>query len=165
MTFADKLQTLRKTNNLSQDQLALELGVSRQSVSKWELGDSMPDVAKILQLADYFQVTTDYLLRDEMETSSPRMDAKEKAASTEDIPASSSKSKKAFLRAARICLIITILSVVLPITFSYLNGVFDIVPRLGTNELFMICSFILLRVPPVTGILAIIFWVLYYIQK
>ena len=66
MTFAEKIQQLRKEKGLSQDQLALELGVSRQSVSKWELGDSMPDINKVLQLADYFQVSTDYLLRDEI---------------------------------------------------------------------------------------------------
>ena len=69
MTLAEKIQKLRKENGLSQDQLALELGVSRQSVSKWELGDSMPDIDKILQLADYFQVSTDYLLRKEIEKS------------------------------------------------------------------------------------------------
>ena len=71
MTLAEKIQKLRKENGLSQDQLALELGVSRQSVSKWELGDSMPDIAKILQLADYFQVSTDYLLREAVETIDP----------------------------------------------------------------------------------------------
>ena len=165
MTFADKLQTLRKTNNLSQDQLALELGVSRQSVSKWELGDSMPDVAKILQLADYFQVTTDYLLRDEIETSSPTINTTDHTATAENIPSPSPKGKKVFLRAARVCLIIAILSVVLPITLSYLNGVFDIVPRLGTTELFMFLSIILLRVAPITGALAILFWILHYLQK
>lgn len=65
MTLAEKIQNLRKEHQLSQDQLAAELGVSRQSVSKWELGDSKPDVDRILQLSRYFQVSTDYLLKDD----------------------------------------------------------------------------------------------------
>lgn len=67
MILADKIIDLRKKNGLSQEQLAAKLGVSRQSVSKWEGAQSTPDMDKILKLADLFGVSTDYLLRDEVE--------------------------------------------------------------------------------------------------
>ena len=49
MRFSEKLPKLRKNNNLSQEQLAEQLGVSRQAVSKWEAGNSYPDMEKMLQ--------------------------------------------------------------------------------------------------------------------
>lgn len=67
MTIADKILNLRKTNNLSQEELAEKLGVSRQSVSKWESAASIPDITKIMALAKLFSVATDYLLDDELE--------------------------------------------------------------------------------------------------
>lgn len=67
MILADKIMNLRKQNNWSQEQLAEKLGVSRQSVSKWESGMSIPDLEKILKMSSIFGVTTDYLLKDEIE--------------------------------------------------------------------------------------------------
>jgi transcriptional regulator with XRE-family HTH domain len=67
MILADKIIENRKKNGWSQEELADKLGVSRQSVSKWEGAQSIPDMKKILQLADLFGVTTDYLLKDEIE--------------------------------------------------------------------------------------------------
>ena len=64
MTLGEKITDLRKKRGLSQEDLAITLGVSRQAVSKWELGDATPDTDKIIALADYFDVTTDWLLRD-----------------------------------------------------------------------------------------------------
>lgn len=64
MTLGEKITDLRKKSGLSQEELAITLGVSRQAVSKWELGDATPDTDKIIALADYFNVTTDWLLRD-----------------------------------------------------------------------------------------------------
>lgn len=66
MIFADKLITLRKKSGWSQEELAEKLGVTRQSVSKWEGAQSVPDIDKILQLSHLFGVTTDYLLKDEL---------------------------------------------------------------------------------------------------
>lgn len=66
MTFSEKLQKLRKEKHLSQEALAEAIGVSRQSVSKWELGTATPDVDKIILLSDYLQVSTDYLLKDSL---------------------------------------------------------------------------------------------------
>lgn len=68
MIFADKLIWLRKKNGWSQEELAEKLNVSRQSVSKWESAQSIPDLKKILQLSQIFDVSTDYLLKDELET-------------------------------------------------------------------------------------------------
>ncbi len=62
MTIGEKILTLRKGRGLSQEQLADVLGVSRQAVSKWEAEQSMPDIDKIVAVADFFGVTTDYLL-------------------------------------------------------------------------------------------------------
>lgn len=64
MTLAEKILKLRTARGLSQGDLAEVLEVSRQSVSKWETGQSVPDLDKIIKLADLFGVTTDYLLRE-----------------------------------------------------------------------------------------------------
>ncbi len=63
MNVADRIQGLRKLNGLSQEELADKIGVSRQAVSKWESEQSLPDIEKIILLSEYFDVTTDYLLR------------------------------------------------------------------------------------------------------
>lgn len=67
MIFADKLINERKKNGWSQEDLAERLNVSRQSVSKWEGAQAVPDIQKIIAMADLFGVTTDYLLKDELE--------------------------------------------------------------------------------------------------
>ena len=67
MILADKIIENRKRNGWSQEELAGKLGVSRQSVSKWESAQAMPDLKKILQLSEVFGVTTDYLMKDEIE--------------------------------------------------------------------------------------------------
>lgn len=63
MDFSEKLLTLRKANNLTQEQLAEKLEVSRQSVSKWESGQAAPELEKITAMSAIFNVTTDYLLK------------------------------------------------------------------------------------------------------
>ena len=65
MTLAEKIINLRKQQGWSQEELAEKLQVSRQSVSKWECGDSVPEIEKIVLLGRIFQVTTDYLLKEE----------------------------------------------------------------------------------------------------
>lgn len=67
MILAEKIILLRKRNGWSQEELAEQLGISRQSVSKWELGASIPDLDKVLKMSRLFDVTTDYLLKDEVE--------------------------------------------------------------------------------------------------
>lgn len=67
MILSEKILSLRKKNGWSQEELAEKLNVTRQSVSKWESAASIPDIGKILELAQIFDVTTDYLLKDDME--------------------------------------------------------------------------------------------------
>lgn len=67
MILADKIIEERKKNGWSQEELANKLGVSRQAVSKWESSGSIPDLQRILQMSELFGVTTDYLLKYEIE--------------------------------------------------------------------------------------------------
>lgn len=67
MIFADKLILLRKKVGWSQEELADQMNVTRQSVSKWEGAQSVPDLEKMLRLSELFGVSTDYLLKDEIE--------------------------------------------------------------------------------------------------
>ena len=67
MILAEKIALLRRQNGWSQEELADQLNVSRQAVSKWEGGTSIPDLDKILKLSALFEVSTDYLLKDELE--------------------------------------------------------------------------------------------------
>lgn len=67
MILAEKIMNLRKKNGWSQEELADQLGISRQSVSKWESGASIPDLDKIIKMSGLFGVSTDYLLKDELE--------------------------------------------------------------------------------------------------
>lgn len=69
MILAEKIIALRKRMNWSQEELAEKLDISRQSVSKWEVGATIPDLDKILKMSELFGVSTDYLLKDEMEES------------------------------------------------------------------------------------------------
>ena len=63
MNISDRIQSLRKARGITQEQLADAVGVSRQAVSKWEAEQSVPDLERIVAMAEYFDVTTDYLLR------------------------------------------------------------------------------------------------------
>lgn len=80
MTMGEKLQLLRKSRGLSQEQLAAELDVSRQAISKWECGDSTPDLDKLRAICTYFGVTTDYLIwENEGDAPKAAVPAKERA--------------------------------------------------------------------------------------
>lgn len=67
MKLSEKILLLRKRQGLSQEALAEQLHVSRQAVSRWEMGTALPDAANLLQLSRLFGVTADYLLREELE--------------------------------------------------------------------------------------------------
>ena len=66
MTLGEKIQKLRKQRGLSQEALAEKVTVTRQTISKWELGQSLPDLDFIAQLSNIFNVSSDYLIKDEM---------------------------------------------------------------------------------------------------
>ena len=69
MTFGEKLQALRKAQGLSQEELAQRINVSRQALSKWESGASVPDTENVIALSRLFGVSTDYLLLNEVKAS------------------------------------------------------------------------------------------------
>lgn len=62
MSLSKKIYELRKANNLSQEQLAEKVNVSRQSISKWESGETVPEIERVIELSKVFNVSTDYLL-------------------------------------------------------------------------------------------------------
>jgi len=64
MALGEKITALRKQKGLSQEKLAEELNLTRQTISKWELNQSTPDIEYIVRLSEIFDVTTDYLLKD-----------------------------------------------------------------------------------------------------
>ena len=63
MSIADRIHSLRKMKGISQEELADRIGVSRQAISKWESEQSLPELDKIIVMSDYFEVTTDYILK------------------------------------------------------------------------------------------------------
>lgn len=67
MALSEKLYTLRKKSGLSQEQLAEQLSVSRQAISKWETGQSVPESDKLIVISNYFKVSLDYLLKEDDE--------------------------------------------------------------------------------------------------
>lgn len=76
MILADKIIDLRKKNGWSQEELAEKLDVSRQSISKWESAQSVPDLTRVIRMAELFGVSTDYLLRDDQEALVPEAASK-----------------------------------------------------------------------------------------
>lgn len=81
MTLGQKIQQLRKASGISQEQLAEQLNVSRQAVSKWELDDAVPELSKVLLLCDLFAISADELLRDTPRNTGPSLEP--------EVPASS----------------------------------------------------------------------------
>lgn len=67
MSFAEKFYNLRTRKGLSQESIAEQFQISRQSVSKWEMGDALPETEKLPLISNFFNVSIDYLLHDEME--------------------------------------------------------------------------------------------------
>ena len=141
MILADKIIENRKKNGWSQEELAEKLGVSRQSVSKWEGAQSMPDMKKILQLAEVFDVSTDYLLKDEIEdTGSSEIVPVDKDLWEEEVRSVSMEEANAFLtfneRAARMISTGVMMCILSPILMIVLGG-FAEARRIPYNEYTM----------------------------
>jgi len=87
INLSEKIYSLRKGKQLSQEELAEKLDISRQSVSKWEAGIAMPEIDKLIMLSEIFEVTTDYLLKDgeEYHHNAPAKPADEETNKTDEI--------------------------------------------------------------------------------
>ena len=110
MNFAEKMIELRKQQNLSQQDLADRLGVSRQAISRWETGAVQPLADSVKSLAQVFQVSTDYLLNDDLDTPTPPPTAQ--PAPPQEKPKSARKHRKwllalAALAAAAVLVLVT----------------------------------------------------------
>lgn len=80
MALSDKLYELRKKSGLSQEQLAEQLNVSRQAISKWESGQSVPESEKLLVISSFFDVSLDFLMKGESSTEVPPVKRAERTA-------------------------------------------------------------------------------------
>ena len=118
MKFEEKLIKLRKSNGMSQEQLAEKLGVSRQAISRWESGDSTPDMINLLGLCECFNASADYLIHDDYESDEDMPIVQEK---NEEITNIRAKRKKYHLVSA-ICFLIAVFCSV----FSMLVSVNDV---------------------------------------
>lgn len=110
MSLAKKMIELRKQNGLSQQDLADRLGVSRQAISRWETGAVQPLADSVKSLAQVFQVSTDYLLNDDLDTPTPPPTAQ--PAPPQEKPKSARKHRKwllalAALAAAAVLVLVT----------------------------------------------------------
>lgn len=83
-TVGERLYELRTRNNMTQEKLAEELNVSRQSISKWELDKTLPDVERLMQLSDLYQVSMDYLIKGTKENSDEIVKTKESLKNTSE---------------------------------------------------------------------------------
>lgn len=133
MIFADKLIQLRKKSGWSQEELAEQMEVTRQSVSKWESAVSVPDLEKIVRLANLFGVSIDYLLKDDMEeteyTGVEETDVKVRKVSLEEA-AEFLKIKAETTKSVAVATFLCILS---PISL-FLLGAASENPRYGVSE-------------------------------
>lgn len=117
MEFNEKLILLRKQNGLSQEQLAEKIGVSRQAVSRWESGDTTPEMALFKKLCCEFGVTADYLLGDDEEAPGETPAVPK----NEDVPPADGKKFNVLLIAA--------------VIFTFSAVCFLIAAALATNEI------------------------------
>lgn len=153
MILADKIVKLRKKNSWSQEELAEKMNVSRQAVSKWESAQTIPDLEKILQLSRLFGVTTDYLLKDEIDneelTSDNSSDTTVKRISIEEAKKYIEERKKAAFRIALatfLCILSPIALIVLSVLSELPNPIVSEVTA-GALGLTILFGFIICAVP------------------
>lgn len=143
MILADKIVKLRKRNGWSQEELANKIDVSRQAVSKWESASAIPSLEKILQLSELFGVTSDYLLKDEIEDEEfvdKTNDLEIKRISIEEANHYIEQRKLASWRIA----VATFLCIISPITLFILGAATTIQNVVINDTLAVIIGFIVL---------------------
>ena len=133
MILADKIMTLRKKAGWSQEELAQQLNVTRQSVSKWEGAQSVPDLDKIVQMSRIFGVSTDYLLKDELEELEPASSLAEQPPRRRVSMEEASCYLELRRAAAPKLALATFLCVISPITLILLGGLSEYSARITEN--------------------------------
>ena len=150
MILADKIIENRKKNGWSQEELADRLGVSRQSVSKWEGAQAVPDMKKIVQLAELFNVSTDYLLRDDMEVSEPTDETLVDSGTEEAVRAVSMEEANRFLefneKASRFISTGVMLCILSPISIFIAKMISDMHILPFSEDSLLACSIAVLLV-------------------
>ena len=154
MILADKIAALRKKSGWSQEELAQQLNVTRQSVSKWEGAQSVPDIDKILQMSRLLGVSTDYLLKDELEEPELAATAEENAQALRRVTlAEASEYLRLRKEAAPKRAIATFLCVVSPITLIMLAALSEVSSfGIGTSTMYLATVHPLLAVYAFTGL-------------
>ena len=102
MDFNNRLYQLRKQKGFSQEELANRLNVSRQTVSKWEVGDSTPDMEKLIAISDLFDVSLDNLVMGKEDDAQPPTSAKSEFATVLNEKVLTQKNKKKAKKKAKL---------------------------------------------------------------
>ena len=154
MILADKIINERKKNGWSQEELAEMLSVSRQSVSKWESAQAVPDLNRIIKMAEIFGVSTDYLLKDEIETAESNNGDYVDTAS--DIRKVSLEDAQRYIKTVKkntpSAVIATMLFVLCPVTLIILGGFSEYVPGSITEPIAALIGIIVLLIAVISGI-------------
>ncbi|MCF0112059.1 MAG: helix-turn-helix transcriptional regulator [Erysipelotrichaceae bacterium] len=122
MTFGERLYKLRNDNNISQEELADLLDVSRQSISKWENDKAYPEITRLLFLSEYFHVSLDYLMRGTEQQNSPEEPYRTKSMLSVWNDFYSNLSGKQKNRFALLYVLIVCASLAIVIAVIYLGG-------------------------------------------
>ncbi len=142
MKFEEKLILLRKQKGLSQEDLADLLNVSRQAVSRWELGTTLPDAPNLLALSDLFKVSIDYMLRDDYESAE---DISNSIEPKTDTPRSKRSSHKWFL-VAFVCWLVSALCHLCSAIINFVAGDINFgamyISLMGVNNVFAVLFFV-----------------------
>ena len=125
MTFGERLYELRNKKNISQEELAEVLDVSRQSISKWENDKAYPEMTRLLFMSDYFDVSLDYLMRgikieENVENVAQKYKTKNMLLVWNDFLSNLSKKQKTLFTALYILIICALVSVI--VSVIYLGG-------------------------------------------
>ena len=127
MILADKIVSLRKKAGWSQEELAEQLGVTRQSVSKWEGAQSVPDMDKVVMMSRLFGVSTDFLLKDELEEEAPCAAAQDDDTPLRRVSLTQASAYLALRKAAAPKIAIaTALCIISPVTLLLLAGMSEV---------------------------------------
>ena len=127
MILADKIVSLRKKAGWSQEDLAEKLGVTRQSVSKWEGAQSVPDMDKVVQMSRLFGVSTDFLLKDELEEETPCAAAQDDDTPLRRVSLTQASAYLALRKAAAPKIAVaTALCIISPVTLILLAGMSEV---------------------------------------